>query len=221
MPDIVAAELTSREQLRKNSKLLIIEDNRFERLVLRHILETVGFVHIKEATNGVEGFYKIKNNRPDLIILDIEMPQMNGIEFSRKITSDPALKHIPIITQTGRSRGEDKQQIFDAGACDYVSKPIDQTEFIARIYSHLERTQLSLFHCRMQDELAMASQTQQVLIPSDKMLNNVQQRYNVNVRHHEVTCSELGGDFLGIHQLSDSKLVVYLVDFSGHGINAA
>ena len=186
MPDIVATELTSREQLRKNSKLLIIE-----------------------------------YNRPDLIILDIEMPQMNGIEFCRKITSDPGFKHIPIITQTGRTRGEDKQQIFDAGACDYVSKPIDQTEFIARIYSHLERTQLSLFHCRMQNEFAMASQTQQVLIPSDKMLNNVQQRYNVNVRHHKATCSELGGDFWGIHQLSDSKLVVYLVDFSGHGINAA
>ena len=117
-------DVASCESLTKNCKLLIIEDNKFERLVLRHVLEGNGFVHIEEAKNGIEGFEKIRSNKRDLIILDIEMPQMNGIEFCRKLTSDPALKYIPIIVQTGRTRSEDKQQIFSAGACDYVAKPI-------------------------------------------------------------------------------------------------
>ncbi|NRA53543.1 MAG: fused response regulator/phosphatase [Gammaproteobacteria bacterium] len=225
MPDTMTLEPVTREQFTKTSKLLIIEDNRFERLVLRHILETTGFIYIDEAVNGVEGFEKIQNNQPDLIILDIEMPEMNGIEFCKRISSNPALKHIPIITQTGRNRSEDKQQIFAAGACDYVAKPIDQAEFIARIFSHLERTrwhaELAQFHSRVQDELAMASQTQKILIPSATVLSKVKDRYNIDIRHHELTCSELGGDFWGIHQLSDHQLIVYLIDFSGHGINAA
>jgi len=225
MPNVMAMETVTREQFTNTSKLLIIEDNRFERLVLRHILETTGFIHVDEAVNGVEGLKKIQNNQPDLIILDIEMPQMNGIEFCKKISSNPALKHIPIIAQTGRTRSEDKQQIFAAGACDYVAKPIDQAEFISRIFSHLERTrwhaQLAQFHTRVNEELEMASQTQQILIPSATVLNKVKSRYQIDIRHHELTCSELGGDFWGIHQLSDHQLIGYLIDFSGHGINAA
>lgn len=215
----------SRQQLAQNSKILIVEDNRFERMVLRHILEASGFIDIADAANGVEGFAQIHNNMPDLIVLDIEMPEMDGLEFCQKINSDPLLKHIPIIVQTIRTRIEDKEKIFDVGACDYVAKPIDQREFIARVFSQLERalwlSELTKFHCRVQEELAMASQTQKVLIPDATLLSSVKNRYQIKVQHHQITSSELGGDFWGVYQLSDNKLIVYIVDFSGHGINAA
>ena len=181
--------LVSREAVIAQSKIIIIEDNRFERIILRQVLEQSGFVHIEEAENGIDGLNKIFDNPPDLIVLDIEMPVMDGIEFCKKINQYPELKHIPIIAQTGRTKSEDKEQIFDAGASDYVAKPIDKREFIARIFSHLERSQwlsqLTQFHERIKDELAMAMQTQQVLIPSEQTINDVEKAYQIKVRHYQ------------------------------------
>jgi len=80
---------------------------------------------------------------------------------------------------------------------------------------------LAQFHSRVKVDLAMASQTQQILIPSATTIGKATERYQIDIRHYELTCSELGGDFWGIHQLSEHQLIVYLIDFSGHGINAA
>jgi sigma-B regulation protein RsbU (phosphoserine phosphatase) len=215
----------SRKNLAASSKILIVEDNPFQRIILNQVLENSGFSNIEESEDGLDALEKVINWNPDLIILDIEMPKMNGLELCQKIQKIPEIKNIPILAQSGRTKSIHKEEIFDVGASDYVSKPIDPKELIARVFTHLERArlsaQLSEFHDRVQDELATAARTHRTLFPNKELISEIQKSYGIAINNYETASSELGGDFWGIYQLSESLLALYIIDFSGHGINAA
>lgn len=210
-----------------NCKILIIEDDFVGRSILKGIFKRKGFTNIEEAENGKEAFSKMRNFRPDLIILDVVMPEMDGVECCRLIRNhdDPHIAHVPVLFQTSLSGMSDKARFFSAGATDYICKPVDPHEITARAIVHLEHEfmmqHLRDFKTRISHEIETARITQKVLIPNDELIQNMEKDYDMQICGYYQSCSELGGDFWGLKSISSDEMAIYMVDFSGHGVNAA
>lgn len=114
-----------------NRSLLIVEDNEEVRQLLRGGLED--FFHVYEATNGKEALETANKFHPDLIITDILMPEMDGLDFLREIKSDQTFQNIPIILLTARTEPEVRQEGLEAGASAYISKPFRFEELLTKI----------------------------------------------------------------------------------------
>jgi CheY-like chemotaxis protein len=108
-------------------KILIVEDNEKNRILLRVLLEHYGYETI-EAVDGVQGIAMAKEHCPDLILLDIHMPVMDGIAALKVLKELPETKHIKVVALTSHAMQGDEETIFGAGADYYVSKPIDTRE---------------------------------------------------------------------------------------------
>ncbi len=121
----------------KNKSLLLIEDNDDFRFYLKDNLKSFYVVH--EARNGAEGWAQVLAIHPDLIISDIMMPEMNGIELCRKIKTDKRVSHIPVVLLTARNDEAQRIEGFDAGAEEYVSKPFSFEILEARIRNLIHR----------------------------------------------------------------------------------
>lgn len=118
------------------SKILIIDDDVNALKLLGYTLRKAGY-EILVAQNGFEGIDKANANLPDLIVSDLMMPRMDGYEVARRIRSNPITQHIPFIMLTAKSQVQDKVAGFEAGANDYVTKPVMPAELIARIKAQL------------------------------------------------------------------------------------
>ena len=117
------------------AKILITEDDKNMARLLITELEHEGFKTVL-AENGREGIKKFHEEKPDLILLDIMLPELNGIEVLRKIRKE---SDVPVILETARDETFDKINGLNTGADDYISKPFDNEELIARIHSVLRR----------------------------------------------------------------------------------
>lgn len=117
--------------------LLIVEDNQDVRIYIKSILKNQ--YNIIEANNGEEGMEKAIKFIPDLIISDVMMPKMDGLELCDKIKNDTRTSHIPIILLTAKATMKDKISGFEIGADEYIMKPFDASELIARIHNILEQ----------------------------------------------------------------------------------
>lgn len=105
-------------------KILIAEDNKKNRLLITDILKYFGY-EVIEAVNGAEGIEMAKAHMPDLIIMDIQMPVMNGFEAIKALKNDPVTQYIKIIALTSFAMAEDREKVMKAGADDYISKPLN------------------------------------------------------------------------------------------------
>ena len=119
-----------------NKNILIIEDDEQTRQVVRLAVQAQNFSLI-EARSGDEGLEKARTENPDLILLDINMPGMSGLDVCRKIRADGSL--VPIVMLTAKSDTIDKVVGLEVGADDYVTKPFEVRELVARIGAHLRR----------------------------------------------------------------------------------
>lgn len=115
-----------------SKRILIIEDNEVNRRLMRDVLLYHGF-EVIEASNGKKGIELALKQRPDLILLDMQMPVMDGFEVLRVIRNNPDLRGIKIITVTSFAMVGDKERILKAGADDYIAKPIDTRELPKRV----------------------------------------------------------------------------------------
>jgi len=113
-------------------KILIVEDNENNRRLVRDVLVYYGYETI-EAENGEEGIKKAKEHKPDLILMDVQMPVMNGYEATKALKNDPVTKHIKIVAVTSFAMLSDREQILKAGADDYIAKPINTRELPERV----------------------------------------------------------------------------------------
>jgi two-component system alkaline phosphatase synthesis response regulator PhoP len=120
------------------SKILIVDDEIDTLLPLQKSLEVEDYL-IVGASNGPEALIKAKTELPDLIILDLMMPEMDGYEVCEKLKKDPLTKNIPVIILTAKDAVRDKVKGLDIGADDYVTKPFNLKELKARIKSALRR----------------------------------------------------------------------------------
>jgi twitching motility two-component system response regulator PilH len=113
-------------------KILVVDDSATERHVLVTLLESKGYT-IVTASNGEEGVAAAKRELPDLILMDVVMPGMNGYQATRTISRDDATKHIPVIMCTSKDQETDKIWGMRQGALDYMVKPVDADALLAKL----------------------------------------------------------------------------------------
>jgi two-component system phosphate regulon response regulator PhoB len=113
-------------------RILVVEDEKDVREMIRLNLKAAGF-DVVEAGNGAEALALAKNDPPKVIILDLMMPEMSGIEFCRALRRNPATSRIPVLMLTAKSTEEDKVVGFEVGADDYVTKPFSPRELVLRV----------------------------------------------------------------------------------------
>ncbi|MFH1728080.1 MAG: response regulator [Pseudomonadota bacterium] len=117
-------------------KILIVDDEPDFIKILKIRLEHAGY-EIFEAANGLEGLEILKTEIPDLILLDVMMPDMNGYQFCRKVKSNEKTEHIPIIMVTAKAQESDKYWGLETGAVDYITKPYESSEMLEKIKKHI------------------------------------------------------------------------------------
>jgi sigma-B regulation protein RsbU (phosphoserine phosphatase) len=198
-------------------RVLLAEDERIVRRVLQRQIEAWGH-EVVGAENGVEAWAMFQKERFPLVISDWEMPEMDGLQLVQKIRSAEGGELVYIMLLTARSEQEDIIAGMDAGADDFLSKPCDPNELRVRLRAgerivSLQR-RLAEHNRRMASELAAAAQYVRVLIPPP-----LTKPVRTNWFYQPSTT--LGGDTFGYHHLNDDTIAFYLIDVSGHGVDAA
>jgi two-component system cell cycle response regulator DivK len=118
--------------------ILVVEDQEDNRQILRDLLGSAGFRMI-EANDGAQALTAARSHRPDLILMDIQLPLVDGYEATRSIKRDPELKHIPVIAVTSYALSGDEQKAREAGCDAYVAKPYSTRHLLAKIGQFLEQ----------------------------------------------------------------------------------
>ncbi len=193
--------------------------------MLTHSLNGHGYTNVLTANDGSQALQMTYDLKPDLIILDLMMPSMDGFAYCKAIRQNKDFDHMPIIVQTALSEMEQKLKAFQLGASDYISKPIDPGEIAARTKVHLIQKllmqDLRSYRQRINIELDAARNMQTRLMPSPHLVQMCERVFDMKIAQHFETSSELGGDCWGFRPLSDNRLAIFMYDFSGHGITAA
>ena len=112
--------------------VLYVEDNEFNRKIIRQLLSVTTY-RLLEATEGEEGVAVAFDARPDLVLMDIQLPKLSGLDATRKIRQDPRTAHIPIIVVTSFALSGDDQKALEAGASAYLAKPYSPREMLELI----------------------------------------------------------------------------------------
>jgi two-component system, cell cycle response regulator DivK len=119
-----------------SKRILAIEDHEENRRILRYLLASAGYELI-EAVTGEEGLTLAETSHPDLILMDIQLPGLDGYEVTRRIKTNPALRHIPIIVVTSYALSGDDVKAFQAGCDAYVTKPYVPRTLLAKIREYV------------------------------------------------------------------------------------
>ncbi len=206
--------------------VLIVEDNETSVMLLEGAARQLGIGRVEVANDGVAALRRLAFEPiPDLILLDILMPEMDGFETCRRIRQDPRLADLPVIIQTALASNQDRVQCFRAGATDVVSKPLNLQELVARMRVHLENrlliSTLSDFHDRLERDLTFARGMQRSIIPNLEKLNLIASTNALRLESIYEPCDEVGGDLWTCRDLGDGHVAVFVADCSSHGLVAA
>lgn len=120
-------------------KILIVDDDRTLRTVLTRYLENRGY-QVEQVSSGAEALVAFAKNPPDLVVSDVMMPEMDGLEFCRRLRATPSGQLMPFIFLSGKGELEDRIYGHSIGADDYLTKPVDPRELVAKIEAQLERS---------------------------------------------------------------------------------
>jgi two-component system cell cycle response regulator DivK len=120
-----------------SKRILVVEDQEDNRKIMRDLLSASGYQSM-EAASGDQGLAMAEHEVPDLILMDIQLPGLDGYEVTRRIKANPALKHIPIIAVTSYALSGDDQKAFAAGCDGYVTKPFSPRLLLAKIREFLK-----------------------------------------------------------------------------------
>lgn len=123
----------------EKGSILYVEDNPDNRLLVRRILLSENY-GLLEATNAMEALELLKTSRPDLILMDINMPDMDGYTLTAKIKTTPGYEHIPILALTANVMRGDKERSLEAGCDGYIQKPIDFDDLLAEVQRFVARS---------------------------------------------------------------------------------
>lgn len=119
-----------------SKRILVVEDQEDNRKIVRDLVTASGY-ELVEATTGEEGLELAESERPDLILMDIQLPGLDGYEVTRRIKANPGLRHIPIIVVTSYALSGDDKKAFAAGCDGYVTKPFSPRLLLAKIREYL------------------------------------------------------------------------------------
>jgi sigma-B regulation protein RsbU (phosphoserine phosphatase) len=226
--------------LEKAPSILVVDDDESNRESLRRRLERRGYA-VAVAVDGKDALSRIEQFAFDLVILDVMMPGLNGMEVLDILRKTYSQTQLPVIMATARDQSEDVVAALDHGANDYVTKPLDFSVVSARVRTHLALKRsvdqileleaalktgyetLKVVNHRLEQttertarELSAAAKVQQAFLPHANP-------YVPGARFAWVfqPCSELAGDSLNVVQLDDQNVAFYVLDVSGHGVAAS
>ncbi len=119
-------------------KILLVEDNEINRRLAVFLLRSQGY-QVREATTAEEALEVLKTDRPGLILMDVQLPDMDGLEVTRKLKENPSTRDIPVVAITSYAMKGDREEALVAGCTDYITKPIDKTTFLQRVPTYFRR----------------------------------------------------------------------------------
>jgi phosphoserine phosphatase RsbU/P len=200
-------------------KVLLVDDNAANLQMLFHLLEKNVGCKLLAAKNGEAALAIAQKSLPDLILLDIMMPGIDGFEVCRRLKDDPATRSIPVIFLSALNETADKVKGLELGAVDYVSKPFQSEEVIARVNTHLTIRRLSLEvqtqKDRLENELRIVSKLQRDLIPY--RLPDIP---GIRLGVYYETSRYAGGDYYDIVKLPNGRCGILVADAEGHSAPA-
>lgn len=175
----------------------------------------------KVATNGKKALSLASGEeKPDLILLDVVMPEMDGYEICQRLKADPATREIPVIFLTGQTGVEDETRGFGVGAVDYVHKPFSAAIVKARVQSHIllreARAALAKQLDVLNNELEMAHRIQLSILPRD-----LPRLTHLDIAARFLPMASVGGDFYDFIRIDDEHIGILIADVSGHGLSSA
>ncbi len=213
------------EERLHNALILVVDDVEANRVMLVRSLSARGYNNILIANDGSQALQITHEHKPDLVILDLVMPGMDGFSYCQAIRHDRAFDNMPIVVQTMLEDMNDKVKAFFLGASDYICKPIDPDELSARTQVHLMNKllieDLDTYRSHINAEMEAARSMQNRLMPDGASIAMCEHTFNMKIASHFETSSMLGGDCWSMRPLSYKKLAIYAYDFSGHGVSAA
>jgi len=210
--------------------ILVVDDNPMNVMVVQEMLKRSGYDSVISAGSAAEMFAlldspehkstKLANQSSiDLILLDLMMPEIDGMEACRMLQRDERFRDIPVIIVTAIGDSRKLAEALDLGATDYVTKPINKVELLARIRSALRLKKEMDWHKerdqRMREELELARQVQQAVLPS------AIEEKNFRIRAFFRSSEQLAGDLYAWHAFDSKRIIVAVLDAMGHGISSS
>jgi sigma-B regulation protein RsbU (phosphoserine phosphatase) len=199
--------------------ILIVDDTPANLRLLSQMLTQRGH-SVRAVTSGSRALASAKMSVPDLILLDIKMPEMNGYEVCQRLKADPQTHDVPVIFISALDELQDKVHAFGVGGVDYITKPFQVEEVVARVETHLAlrrlQEQLENANSKMMRELALAGKVQASFLPS-KLPDIPGWQVAVALR----PARETSGDFYDVNLMKDGKLGLLVADVVDKGVGAA
>ena len=199
--------------------ILIVDDNPTNVDILQARLAANNY-EIITAADGEEGLAKAREAQPDLILLDIMMPKMDGLEVCRHLRADTALPFMPIILVTAKADSKDVVAGLEAGGDEYLTKPVDHAALVARVKSMLR---IKSLHdtvleqsAQLKAQLETATKIQSLFWPKIPEL-----KAGGHIWARSVPATYVGGDLYDVIPLPDDSLLAYVADVSDKGVSAA
>jgi len=208
------------------ASILVVDDTPANLQVLAGMLKDRGY-KVRPVPGGRLALLAARRDPPDLILLDINMPEMNGYEVCECLKADDALAGVPVIFISALTEQLDKVKAFAVGGVDYLTKPFQMEELHARVETHLKlrrlqvelegtNARLAKVNSRMSRDLAAAARIQQTFLPrAAPAVPGMDFAWGYR------PCDELAGDGLNVVPLGDGKVGLYVLDVSGHGVASA
>jgi len=199
--------------------ILVVDDTPLNISVITGALKDT--YRTKVATSGAKALViAAADEKPDLILLDVMMPEMDGYEVCCRLKADPTTREIPVIFLTAQTDAEDETRGFQVGAVDYVHKPFSPAVMKARVNTHLAlretREKLSRQLLAMQKELETARLIQQSILPQ-----TVPQIDGLDIAARYIPMASVAGDFYDFIAVDNKHVGILVADVSGHGMPAA
>ena len=206
--------------------ILVVDDTPANLQVLAGMLKDRGY-KVRPVPSGKLALLAARRDPPDLILLDINMPEMNGYEVCEHLKADDKLKGIPVIFISALTEQMDKVKAFTIGGVDYITKPFQMEELHARVETHLKlhrlqieleetNARLAMANGRMSRDLRAAAKIQQTLLPRE-----APRVPGTDFAWSYRPCDELAGDGLNVIPLGNGNVGLYILDVSGHGVASA
>ena len=204
--------------------LFVVEDDTFIRRTIVAALTPLGIGRITEAADGVDCLERLESEGvPDLFIMDLKMPNMDGLTTCQAIRSRPGCADIPIIFGTGVDDPAERHNCFAAGGTDLIHKPYFGPELRARLRVHLERlsmlNDLWAYQRRAAEAMAVAGLMQRALLPQNAQADLAPLK--LHLESVFMPAEDVGGDLWHVERVGDDKAFVVLIDVGGHGLIAA
>lgn len=215
----------SEESAKEFGRILVVDDQEINRDLAIHFLKSAGYRFIEGAEDGIDALAKVEEFKPDIIFLDIMMPNMDGFETCEKLKANPETMNIPVLFLSGMTDIKNRIKGYELGAVDYVTKPFEKQELLARTRVHILNgmalKSLHRFSHRLSDNLEKARHFQYTLLPEKELLAHIADTHNVHFEHEFIPCDELAGDYWSVFPIDKNHIALSLVDFTGHGVLSA